>query len=154
MDYSQFEMATQKLIDLNNSITLPKLFWFYYYCSHLVLNGNITKFIINYCNCKLQDFTFHWSFTVRQVFYKLILFIYNERINDEEGKLFDFNIFYNFINNTREYNYGKEAKKDYDTIYKEYISWKKTNNNSIDSSKISYPSYYLPLINADNAKID
>ena len=47
MDYVFFEQATNLLIELNNSISLPKLFWFYYYCSHLITSGHLKHFIIN-----------------------------------------------------------------------------------------------------------
>jgi hypothetical protein len=151
MDYTLMEQATNLLIDINNSISLPKLFWFYYYCSHLIISGHLKHFIINLCNNKdfFDKFAFHWAFAVRQLFFKLIIFIFNNRLKNEEGKFFDQNNMKGFINKDLNNKlYFDESIKDYNIVNKEFEVWKSLNGYCNINKE--YPMIILPLPNTDN----
>ena len=145
MDYSTFELACQMLTENEDSLSLPRLFWFYYCCGHMMLSGNLKWFIINIINKKFDKFAYHWSFTIRQVFFKLILFIINDRLKNEEGKCFmaqKLNPFlYRNINNNIINPYIGESYKDFDIIKKEYDEWNEKNVNNINKE---YPQFFLP----------
>ena len=146
MDYSMLELASQLLTENEDSLSLPRLFWFYYCCGHMMLNGNLKWFIINIVNRKFDKFAYHWSFTIRQVFFKLVLFIINDRLKNEEGKFFmkeKLNPFTYRNNNNNSLNpYIGEAYKDFDTIKKEYDEWNKNKaNNNFNND---YPIFFLP----------
>lgn len=140
MDYSLFEKASLALIQLDNSISLSKLFWFYYSCAHLLLSGNL-KYFISKCNIDFVKFAYHWSFNVRQFFFRFIIYILNDRLKNREGKMFiqdnmvDLNR-KNIINKL----YYDEALKDFGNINKEYNEWK---NYKEENKK--YPVFLLPL---------
>lgn len=141
MDYSVFEQAINSLIKIDNSITLPKLYSFYYNCSHLIISEHLKYFIMNICNKNFNNMAFHWSFTCRQIFFKLVLFIFNNRIKDEEGKLFrrdNLNTFEKGSIN-KKINYGEESLKDYNLIHKEFLEWKGNN----PSENKEYPAITL-----------
>ena len=146
MDYSMLELASQLLTENEDSLSLPRLFWFYYCCGHMMLSGNLKWFIINIVNRKFDKFAYHWSFTIRQVFFKLVLFIINDRLKNEEGKFFmkeKLNPFIYRNNNNNSLNpYIGEAYKDFDTIKKEYDEWNKNKaNNNFNND---YPIFFLP----------
>ena len=144
MDYSSFEKASNVLIKLDNSISLSKLFWFYYSCAHLLLSGNL-KYFISICNIHFAKFAYHWSFNTRQFFFRFIIYILNDRLKTEEGRMFiqdnmiDLNKG-NMINKL----YYDEALKDFVNINKEYNEWK----NYKGPSK-AYPVFFLPLQGAN-----
>ena len=154
MDYTLLEEAINIIIKIDNSISLPKLFWFYYSCSHLILSGNLKCFIIDVCNQYFNNFAYHWSFGVRQVFFKLILFIYNDKLKNEEGKLFNVKNINNFEKKIVDKNniYNVESLKDYESMNKEYKEWMESYQNNNTTEK-EYPVLFVPLpINPD--KID
>jgi hypothetical protein len=155
MDYSMLESAIQMLTEKEDSISLPRLFWFYYLCGHMMVTGHLKWFIINIINKNFDKFAYHWSFTIRQVFFKLILFIINDRLKNEEGRFFmkeKLNPFFNHSIYPKIDNYNNSyevrAYKDFDTIKKEYDDWNKENNNS--SFNREYPIFFLPPPNNDN----
>ena len=156
MDYSILELAVQKLIENEDSISIPRLFWFYYFCGHLMVTGHIKWFIINIINRHFDKFAYHWSFTIRQVFFKLVLFIINDRLKDKEGKYFmkeklkpfyNHSVYPNKIDNFAN-SYEVRAYKDFDTIKKEYDDWNINNNNGYFNR--DYPVFFLPPPNNDN----
>ena len=155
MSYTVFQSATQKLADNEDSLSLPRLFWFYYCCSHMMLSGNLKWFIVNIINKNFDKFAFHWSFTIRQVFFKLAIFILNERLKNEEGKLFRNNKLYNFFNKTminEKDPYIYESNKDFNIIEKEYNDWKERRKDNEDAD---YPMFFLPApISNVNGMID
>ena len=157
MDYCPLEKAYDILIKIDSCIALPKLFWFYYYCSHLVLGGNLKYFIINICNIYFNKFAYHWSFSVREVFFKLIFYIFNDRLKNEEGKLFNMKNLNNFEKKdlNKAFSNKEESLKDYELINKEYKEWNEviTKMSANDKIEKDYPIFMVPLpINPD--KID
>ena len=140
MDYSLFEKAINALIKLDNSISLSKVFWFYYSCAHLVLSGNL-KYFISLCNINFAKFAYHWGFNVRQFFFRLIIYILNDRLKDKEGRMF---IQDNMVdlnrNNMINKLYYDESLKDFVNINKEYQEWKEYKEENK-----TYPVFFLPL---------
>ena len=57
-DYSPLERASEILIKDADSVSLPRLFWFYYSCYNLVLPGNLKWFIIHMINKNFKKFPF------------------------------------------------------------------------------------------------
>jgi hypothetical protein len=154
MDYSIFEKATFLLTENEDSISLPRLFWFYYCCGYMMPTSNLKWFIVNIINKNFNKFCFHWSFTIRQVFFKLALFIFSDRLKDEEGKLFKAqNLDYFKNQNTQNIindPYKNEAIKDFNAINKEYKDW-------LESKELlngEYPMFLLPAPISNNGLID
>ena len=157
MDYTVFESACQLLAQNEDSLSLPRLFWLYYCCSEIILSPNIKWFIVNIINKYFDKFAFHWSFTIRQVFFKLSLFILYDKLQYDEGELFRKDKLFLFINhNLNDPNnvYVKEASKDFNTIYKEYQEWLKTKKDNESNESDGYPIFFLPAPLANNGVID
>ena len=153
-DYSFFEKAAEILVADEDSVSLPRLFWFYYSCHHLILSGNLKWFIINVVNKNFNRFAFHWSFTIRQVYFKLIIFVLVDKIKDKEGKLFNQSNIEPFLNgrlDKRQNPYIEQAIKDFEVIKKDFGVWvdKRRNDPSAE-----FPAYVLPLPVAINGGID
>ena len=154
MNYSQLELASELLTKNEDSISLPRLLWFYYCCSHMIPTGNLKWFIVNIINKNFDKFAFHWSFNIRQVFFKLVIFIFIDRLKDQEGKLFLKEKMIPFVkNNINEMGnpYVTQSIKDYKNMAKEYNDWceiKKKDKN------IDYPMFFLPPPITNNGVID
>ena len=155
MNYSDFEKAMVILIGIDSSVALNKLFWFYYSCSHLIIGEHLKYFIINICNKNFNRFAFHWSFSVREIFFKLLIFIFNDRLKDKEGSLIKIKKFPDYAKNKvdNKVTYKEESLKDYELINNEYKEWKQiaANPNGTQNSQIEYPPIFLPSpVNPDN----
>lgn len=146
MDYSLFEKAIMFIIKIDSSISLPKLLWLYYCNSHLITSGHLKYFIINICNMYFKRFAYHWSFSVRQVFFKLCFFIFNERIKNDEGKVFNIKNISNYEkkNANEKLNNNIEALKDFQSVSQEFKEWEKAFKNTKESLKIVYPPLLIP----------
>ena len=146
MDYSMLELASEKLTENENSQSLPRLFWFYYCCSHMILSGNLKWFIVNIINKYFDKFVFHWSFTIRQVFFKLSVFIFCIRLKDAEGKLFKKEKLKPFatgdMGSIPENLYKIESYKDFNVINKEFNIW---SNGGGGKNIEEYPIFDLPI---------
>ena len=154
MSYKVFEIATKLLADNEDSISLPRLFWFYYCCSHMMLSGNLKWFIVNIINRNFDKFALHWSFTIRQVFFKLAIFILYERLKNEEGKLFRRDKLNNYFNKSLINDkdpYIIQSNKDFALIEKEYNDW---NERRKDNPDADYPMFFLPPPITNNGVID
>ena len=144
MDYNEFELACQLLSQNDDSLSLPRLFCLYYHCSDTISTPNLKWFIVNIINKNFEKFAFHWSFTIRQVFFKLAIFILFNKLKNQEGKLFRKDKLIPFINKDvplPDNIYVNEACKDFNIIHKEYQLWlgrKKTNPNE------EYPLFSIP----------
>ena len=145
MDYSFFEKAINVILKIDNSITIPKLFWLYYCCSDLIISGHLKYFITNICNIYFKHFIYHWSFTVRQDFLRLIFFIFNDKIKNEEGKLFNIKNINTFEkkNANEQLINREEVLKDYKLIEKEFKEWDAAFRNNDEKIKLIYPPLML-----------
>ena len=154
MDYSVFELACTLLSQNEDSVSLPRLFWLYYCCSDNMTSSNIKWFIVNIINKNFDKFAFHWSFTIRQVFFKLAIYILYDKLKEDEGKLFRKEKLISFmdkkINNPTSI-YTKEAVKDFNTVHNEYKNWLKIKKDNIDEE---YPIFFLPAPISNNGTID
>ena len=153
-DYSFFEKASEILIKDADSVSLPRLFWFYYSCHHLVLPGNLKWFIIHMVNKNFDNFAYHWSFTIRQVYFKLILFVFVDKIKNKEGKFFKKQYIDPFIKrnlNVKSNPYIYEASKDFETIRKEYNLWV---DRRTKDPNCEFPIFTLPLPVMLNGSVD
>jgi hypothetical protein len=154
MDYSLFELAIQKLSDDEHSISLPRLFWFYYCCYNMTLSGHLKWFIINIINKNFDKFAYHWSYTIRQAFFKLFVYVLIVKLKDNEGKLVNKEKIKPFLdhnmNNVGNFLYKEGAYKDFTLIEKEFNVWisDKKENNIIDEE---LPMFILPPPIPDNS---
>ena len=153
MDYSLFELAIQKLSDDEHSISLPRLFWFYYCCYNMTLTGHLKWFIVNIINKNFDKFAYHWSYSIRQAFFKLFVYVFIVKLKDKEGKLVNKEKIKPFLdhnmNNVGNFLYKEGAYKDFTLIEKEFNIWAsdKKGNNIIDGE---LPMFILPPPIPDN----
>ena len=75
MDFELFEKAIQIIVSIENSLTLPKVFWLYYCNGHIMPISNMKWFIKNVINPNMTKYIFSWSWKIRHMFDKLILYI-------------------------------------------------------------------------------
>ena len=153
-DYTLLEKASCILIEDADSVSLPRLFWFYYSCYNLVLPGNLKWFIIHMINKNFKKFAYHWSFTIRQVYFKLILFVLVDRIKNAEGKFFNKQLIDPFIKRNLNVNsdpYILQASKDFEAIRKDYKMWA---DRAGRDPKAELPFFNLPLPIMINGNID
>ena len=87
--YTYFEKAAEMLIMDEDSVSLPRLFWFYYCCYNLILTQNLKWFIIRLTNKYFDKLAFHWSFTIRQVYFKFLIYVLYDRLKEKEGRFFN-----------------------------------------------------------------
>ena len=148
-DYTFFEKASEILIQDEDSVSLPRLFWFYYSCYNLLLSGNLKWFVAHVVNRNFDKFAYHWSFTIRQVYFKLLVYVINDKLKDKEGKIFNQQKLNPFRTrnsiNYRQTPYMFEAMKDYDLICKEYNVW--SSNRSDENADLPVYSLPPPMLN-------
>ena len=143
-DYACLEKASEILVKDEDSVSIPRLFWFYYSCYNLVLSGNLKCFVAQIVNKNFEKLAYHWSFTIRQVYFKFLIYVINDKLKDKEGIIFNQQKLNPFrsrnLNNYHQMPYISEAMKDYDLISKEYNIWAST-SRSLDAD---LPVYSLP----------
>jgi hypothetical protein len=61
MDYSLVEKAISIIVNIENSLNLPKVFWLYYCNGHMIPASNIKWLIKNVINVNFVNFTFNLS---------------------------------------------------------------------------------------------
>jgi hypothetical protein len=153
-NYCLFEQASQILINIEDSVSVPRLFWFYYSCHQLLLTDHLKWFIINVVNKYFDKLAFHWSFTIRQVYFKFIIYILYDMIKKKEGKFFNLQKISPFLNgslknNTNPYIY--QANKDFELIRKEFNAWVSKRNKD---PKAEFPIFNLPAPIIWNQPVD
>ena len=111
----------------------------------MIISSHLRIFIINVCNKNFELFAYHWSFSVRQVFFKLLIFAFNHKLKNEEGKYLSKknidNLEKRIVNENNIYN--QESLKDYDLIIKEYNVWKELIENQ-KTENPDLPIFFLP----------
>jgi len=153
-DYSLLERASEILADDADSVSLPRLFWFYYSCHQLLYSNNLKWFIIHIINKNFDRFAYHWSFTIRQVYFKLIIFVLIDKIKNKEGMFFNKQKINPFLNRTLNVNsspYIYQANKDFETIRKEFNVWVERRARD---PYAEFPVFNLPLPVMFNSAID
>ena len=73
MDYNLIEKAITIIVNIENSLNLPKVFWLYYCDGHLMPTSNIKWLIKNVINKNFSRYIFSWSWKIRSLFVKLVL---------------------------------------------------------------------------------
>lgn len=143
-DYNLFEKASEILVIDEDSVSLPRLFWFYYTCHHLILSNDLKWFFANIISKNFDKFAYHWSFTIRQVYFKLIVYAIYNKLKEKEGKVFNRQKLTPFLNanlneNVQPYIY--QSIKDFNTIRKEYNFWVSRTSHIKDAE---LPVFNLP----------
>jgi hypothetical protein len=150
MDYNLLEKAITIIVSIENSLNLPKVFWLYYSNGHMMPTSNIKWLIKNVINKNFNRFMFSWSWKIRSLFVKLVLYTIYDRLQYINGKYLNLDML-NKLMNKSEINidspYKEQGIKEFNALYDEYIQWKsaKQNNEFID-----YPMIFLPLARNDD----
>jgi len=143
-NYTFFEKASEIIVKDEDSVSLPRLFWFYYTCYNLLLSGNLKWFVAQIVNKNFDKFAYHWSFTIRQVYFKLLVYLISDKLKDKGGRLFNQQKLNQFRSrnsiNYQQKLYTFEAMKDYDSICKEYNIWRSSRRSENDD----LPVFFLP----------
>ena len=139
IDYSILESADIMLAENENSVSLPRLFWFYYFCAHMTTSGHMKWFIINIMNKYFDRFAYHWSFTIRQIYFKVLIYIIIYRLKQRAGKFFNKEKISPFFDDKKVHTepYVIQSIKDFKLISTEFLTWK-------DMGQEEFPPFFLP----------
>ena len=78
------------IMNTDNSLSISKFIWFYYKHAHLMP----MKHLINIVNIifipNFYNFFFHWSFQIREIFYYILLYIFEFRLKNRIAKVVNF----------------------------------------------------------------
>ena len=150
MDYNLVEKAITIIVNIENSLNLPKVFWLYYCNGHMMPASNIKWLIKNVINANFVNFTFNWSWKIRSLFIKLVLYTIYDRLKYVNGKYLDLSILKELMNNGDidiDSPYKEQGLKDFYNIYEEYNQWKSVSDKN---EYTDYPIIFLPLAKNDN----
>jgi hypothetical protein len=150
MDYSLVEKAISIIVNIENSLNLPKVFWLYYCNGHMIPASNIKWLIKNVINVNFVNFTFNWSWKIRSLFIKLVLYTIYDRLKYINGKYLDLGMLKDLMNNNDidiDSPYKEQGIKDFNNIYEEYNQWKSVSKKN---GYTDYPIIFLPLAKNDN----
>lgn len=150
MDYNLLEKAITIIVNIENSLNLPKVFWLYYSNGHMMPTSNIKWLIKNVINKNFNRFMFSWSWKIRSLFVKLVLYTIYDRLQYINGKYLNLDMLKKLMSKSDiniDSPYKEQGIKEFNNLYDEYIQWKsaKQNNELID-----YPMIFLPLARNDD----
>ena len=150
MDYNLLEKAITIIVNIENSLNLPKIFWLYYSNGHMMPTSNIKWLIKNVINKNFSRFIFSWSWKIRSLFVKLVLYTIYDRLKYVNGKYLNLDMLNKLMNKSEidiDSPYKEQGIKEFNSLYDEYIQWKsaKQSNECID-----YPMIFLPLARNDD----
>ena len=150
MDYNLLEKAITIIVTIENSLNLPKVFWLYYSNGHMMPTSNIKWLIKNVINKNFNRFMFSWSWKIRSLFVKLVLYTIYDRLQYINGKYLNLDMLKKLMDKSDidiDSAYKEQGIKEFNALYDEYIQWKsaKQNNELID-----YPMIFLPLARNDD----
>ena len=150
MDYNLVEKAVNIIVTIENSLNLPKVLWLYYCNAHMMPASNIKWLIKNVINANFVNFTFSWSWKIRSLFIKLVLYTIYDRLKYINGKYLDLSLLKELMSK-KDVNvntpYKEQGIKDFNNIYDEYNQWKSISNKN---GYTDYPIIFLPLAKNDN----
>lgn len=151
VNYYILQMAENAIFALENGQNITKMIWLYYCDAHLMDSSHVKWFIGNIVNNKIFYFAFHWSWKVRMMFYKTVMYIFKHRIKEiwDKTKIKDIDI----LDKEDRKEIEKKVKElsiktadietslnEYRAVKREVASWLETN------SKKSYIEYPIILI--------
>ena len=150
MDYNLLEKAITIIVNIENSLNLPKVFWLYYCNGHIMPVSNIKWLIKNVINKNFINFIFNWSWKIRSLFIKLVLYTIYDRLKYVNGKYLELTMLNKLMNKDDiEFDspYKEQGIKDFNNIFEEYSQWKSISQKN---SYTDYPIIFLPLAKNDN----
>lgn len=80
IDYTLLQLAINGIIAVDNGLCITKIFWLYYGLGHIMDIVHIRWFMCNFVKKYFFMFAFHWSWKVRFMFNKFIVYIVNHRL--------------------------------------------------------------------------
>lgn len=150
MDYNLIEKAISIIVNIENSLNLPKVLWLYYCNGHMMPTSNIKWLIKNVINTNFVNFTFSWSWKIRSLFIKLVLYTIYDRLKYVNGKYLDIKMLKQLMDKKDveiDSLYKEQGIKDFNNIYDEYEKWKSISESN---GYTDYPIIFLPLAKNDN----
>ena len=150
MDYHLLEKAISIIVNIENSLNLPKVLWLYYCNGHMIPTSNIKWLIKNVINVNFINFTFSWSWKIRSLFIKLVLYTIYDRLKYVNGKYLELDILLHLMEREDvdiDSPYKEQGIKDFNNIYDEYKQWKSIAEKN---GYTDYPIIFLPLAKNDN----
>ena len=82
INYYVLQMAENAIFGMENGQNITKMIWLYYCDAHLMDTSHVSWFIGNIVNNKFFYFAFHWSWKVRMMFYKTVMYIFKHRVRE------------------------------------------------------------------------
>ena len=82
INYYVLQMAENAIFGMENGQNITKMIWLYYCDAHLMDTSHVSWFIGNIVNSKFFYFAFHWSWKVRMMFYKTVMYIFKHRLRE------------------------------------------------------------------------
>lgn len=84
VDFTLLQLITNGVIAVDSALGINKVLWLYYNDSHLMDDVHVKWFVWNIVKKYFFMFVFHWSWRIRCVFNKLVVFIINHRLKGYE----------------------------------------------------------------------
>ena len=150
------QTAEKAIFSLENSLNITKMLWLYYCDAHMMELNHVQWFINNIVKNNYYSFAFHWSWKVRMMFYKTIVYIFEFRLGIN-------NICVDFSLNARNQNekIGQILKekvkintcevevgiKEYNSVIRELSQWSEGNKKK---TFVEYPVILINLPKEDD----
>lgn len=80
INWHLIQMADKAIFSLENSLSITKMFWLYYCDAHMMELNHVQWFANNVIKNHYYAFAFHWSWKVRMMFYKTLVYIFEYRL--------------------------------------------------------------------------
>ena len=83
IDYTLLYNAFNIIANVDNCLNIAKMLWIYYSYAHVMPNYHIIDVVYGIFKKKFFDFTFHWSWKIRKIWFVLLKFILLYRLNEK-----------------------------------------------------------------------
>ena len=158
INYYVLQMAENAIFAMENGQNITKMIWLYYCDSHLMDISHVSWFIGNIVNNKLFYFAFHWSWKVRMMFYKTVMYIFKHRVKEiwekSKGKEIDILDKEDMKEIKRKIKEISIKTADINTCLNEYRAVKREvalwNESNSKKSFIEYPSILITFPKEDD----
>ena len=85
-NYNLIQHAFLIIMNTENSLSIAKFIWLYYKDAHLMPSRHLVNLINTIFLPHFFNLFFHWSYQIREIFYYLLLYIFEHRIKNKMAK--------------------------------------------------------------------